>query len=330
MTRLVSGVQPTGNLHLGNYLGAIKNWALLQDSFDQSLFGIMDMHAITVAQKPQKLNKATLQTLATLIACGIDPKKNIIFSQSSVLQHAELSWILSCHTPMGWLNRMTQFKDKTGNNQQNAVLGLYAYPVLMAADILAYKATHVPVGEDQTQHIQLARDIAGAFNRNYSKDYFVLPEAQIAPETARIMSLRDGTKKMSKSDISDYSRINLTDTADMISDKIRKAKSDSIIGITFEENRPEANNLLSIYAALQGLTKDQAEADGSTLNFSEFKKQLIDVLVEHLAPISKEIQRLMNEKNYLDSILLDGKIQAGNIAAETLKEVKDIVGFAKF
>lgn len=250
MKRVLSGVQPTGNLHLGNYLGAIRNWVGMQDSY-KCLFCVVDMHAITIPQNPDELRQAIRQVTAAYIACGIDPKKSVIFPQSAVSAHAELGWILSCHTPLGWLNRMTQFKEKTGKNRDGASLGLYGYPVLMAADILAYKATHVPVGEDQKQHLELARDIAGAFNRYYCSDYFPLPEPLIMETAARIMSLRDGTKKMSKSDESDYSRVNLTDNADAIALKFRKAKSDSSPTIAYDpENRPEAANLINIYAAL--------------------------------------------------------------------------------
>lgn len=329
MNRILSGVQPTGNLHLGNYLGAIQNWVKLQDSYD-SLFGVMDLHAITVHQKSEDLQNSIYNTIATMIACGVDINKSCIFTQSSVSQHAELAWILGCHTPLGWLNRMTQFKEKTATNKDIAVLGLYSYPVLMASDILLYKATHVPVGDDQDQHVQLTRDIAGTFNRNYNQQYFTLPEAIMMENSSRIMSLRDGTKKMSKSDVSDYSRINLTDDADTIAQKIKKAKSDTIIGITFEDSRPESTNLLTIYAHLMGLTKDQAEYDCADKNFSEFKQMLTEVLIEHIGPISKEIAKLNADRNYLNNVLKDGNVKATQIASKTLKEVKDIVGFVEF
>jgi tryptophanyl-tRNA synthetase len=252
--RVLSGVQPTGNLHLGNYLGAIRNWVGLQDSHE-CLFMLADLHAITVPQNPADLTRNTRETAAAYIACGIDPKRSAIFPQSAVTMHAELAWILNCHTPLGWLNRMTQFKEKSGKNKEAAPVGLYAYPVLMAADILGYHATHVPVGEDQKQHLELARDIAGAFNRAYGEEFFPLPEPLIMPTAARIMSLRDGSKKMSKSDPSDYSRITLTDDADAIAKKIRKATSDSIEGVTYDpEGRPEVANLLTIYGALTNST----------------------------------------------------------------------------
>lgn len=326
MKRIVSGIQPSGKLHLGNYLGAIRNWVDLQSSNQECFFGVMDLHAITVPQKSKDLSDSVKLTVATLVACGIDPLKSCIFNQSGISVHSELAWILSCNTPMGWLNRMTQFKEKTGNNKDTAVLGLYAYPVLMAADILSYKATHIPVGEDQTQHVQLTRDIAGAFNRNYGVDYFKMPEALIMPKCARVMSLRDATKKMSKSEASDYSRINLTDTADVISDKIRKAKSDSLIGIAFDNDRPEASNLLEIYATLNGLTNEEAENECSGMNFSTFKQILIDILVEKFTPISNEINKVLETPHYINSVLVNGNERASEIAEKTLSEIKNIVG----
>ena len=262
MNRIFSGIQPTGNLHLGNYLGAIRNWVALQHDYE-CIFCIVDLHALTQPQDPDELRAATREVTAAYIAAGIDPLRCIIFNQSMVSAHAELGWLLGCLTPLGWLNRMTQFKEKAGKQRENAGLGLYAYPVLMAADILLYKATHVPVGEDQKQHVELARDIAGAFNRRYERDFFPLPEPQIFGEATRVMSLRDGTKKMSKSDTSDYSRINMTDDAQLIALKIRRAKTDPEPlpdSMTALEARPEADNLVGIHAALSGLTREAALA----------------------------------------------------------------------
>lgn len=327
-SRIFSGVQPTGNLHLGNYLGAIRRWVDMQHNYS-SIFCIVDLHAITVAQEPAKLRQAVLETAAAYIACGIDPVKNIIFPQSAVSAHCELAWILSCQTPMGWLNRMTQFKEKAGKDKEKAPLGLYSYPVLMAADILLYKTTHVPVGEDQKQHIELARDIAGAFNRDAGKDFFPLPLPVIGAEAARIMSLRDGTKKMSKSDESDYSRINLTDDATTIALKFRKAKSDMVEGMSFDDSRPESANLLGIYAALKGISKEQALKDCGELNFSAFKNLITEVAVEHLAPITQKMRELLAEPDYIDKILKDGAQRAETIAKKTMDEVKEIVGFLK-
>lgn len=323
-----SGVQPTGNLHLGNYLGAIKNWVQLQNQHD-GIFCIVDMHAITVQQEPAALKAAILETAAAYIACGIDADHHTIFVQSTVSAHAELAWILNCHTPLGWLNRMTQFKEKAGKNKDNAVLGLYSYPVLMAADILAYKATHVPVGEDQKQHLELARDIAGAFNRAYGKDFFPLPEPLILGEATRVMSLRDGTKKMSKSDESDYSRIHLMDDADTISQKIKKAKSDMVEGpIRYDiEKRPEASNLLTIYAAVCGISRAAAEADIANDNFSAFKTRLAEALIAHLSPIRSRMVELLKDKAELDRILKKGTERALAVAGPVMREVKETIGF---
>ncbi len=334
--RILSGVQPTGNLHLGNYLGAIRNWVKLQSEY-QCIYMIADLHAITVPQNPEELRKATRETAAAFIACGVDPKVSAIFPQSSVAEHSELSWILGCHTPLGWLNRMTQFKEKAGKHREEAVLGLYSYPVLMAADVLLYKATHVPVGEDQKQHLELARDIAGAFNRAYCKEYadatpekgfFPLPQPVILKEAARIMSLRDGTKKMSKSDESEYSRINLTDDADTIKLKIQKAKSDMVEGnIVFDEKRPEATNLLTIYSALRDITKEQAETEVAGKNFSAFKQMLTDAAVAHLSPIAAKMRELLFSPDYLDKMLGEGIIHARENARQTMRDVKQILGF---
>ncbi len=325
--RVFSGIQPTGNLHLGNYLGAIKNWVTMQQSHD-CIFCIVDLHAITVKQDPQELAANTREIAAAYLACGIDPKRSIIFPQSAVQAHTELAWILNCHTPLGWLNRMTQFKEKAGKKRDNAVLGLYGYPVLQAADILAYFGTHVPVGEDQKQHIELARDIAGAFNRAYDCEFFPLPEPIIMDAAARIMSLRDGTRKMSKSDESDYSRINLTDDADTIAKKFKKAKSDMTPGISHDvENRPEASNLLQIYAALTDQSLKKAEAEVGSMNFSGFKQTLADAAVEHLAPITATMRELCDDPAHLDSILKDGTERAEAISAPIMKEIRQLIGF---
>jgi tryptophanyl-tRNA synthetase len=327
MKRILSGVQPTGNLHLGNYLGAIRNWVAMQHEYE-SLFMLADLHAITVPQDPAALRKSVRETAAAYIACGVDPKKSVIFPQSAISAHAELGWILSCGTPMGWLNRMTQFKEKAGKNRDNVVLGLYSYPVLMAADILVYKATHVPVGHDQKQHVELCRDIAGAFNRQYGQEYFTLPEPVIMGEAARVMSLRDGTKKMSKSDESDYSRINLTDDADTIALKFRKAKSDMVEGIAYEpETRPEAANLLSIYAAFKNISVKEAVAECDGKNFSAFKQMLTDVAVEKLSPITKTMRELLASPEYIDKVLAEGAAKAQAIAGKTMSEVNGLVGF---
>ncbi|MDX1975424.1 MAG: tryptophan--tRNA ligase [Rickettsiales bacterium] len=326
--RILSGVQPTGNLHLGNYLGAIRNWKKLQDTGAECLYGIMDLHAITVPQKPDELRKATREVTAALVACGIDPKRSFIFNQSSVSAHSELAWLLSCHTPLGWLNRMTQFKEKAGKHRDNAVLGLYSYPVLMAADILIYKATHVPVGEDQKQHLELARDIAGAFNRYYECDFFPLPEPLIMGEATRVMSLRDGTKKMSKSDESDYSRINLTDDADTIALKFRKAKSDMAEGVTYDpELRPEASNLITLYAAFKDMPVEGIEAELKGMNFSAFKQLLTELAVSHLSPITNQMRELMKDTGYIDRIIGEGAARANEQARATYREIKALVGF---
>jgi tryptophanyl-tRNA synthetase len=325
--RILSGVQPTGNLHLGNYLGAIRNWVRFQEGHE-CLFMLADLHAITVPQEPDKLRASVREVAAAYIACGIDPEKHAIFPQSSVAAHSELMWIFSCHTPLGWLNRMTQFKEKAGKHRDNAVLGLYSYPVLMAADILLYKATHVPVGEDQKQHIELTRDIAGAFNRHYGTEFFPVPEPVIMGEATRVMSLRDGKKKMSKSDESDYSRINMTDDADTIALKFRKAKSDMVEGISYDpENRPEVANLLNIYCALKNVTREQALAECEDKNFSAFKTMLTDMAVAHLSPITHKMRELLESPDYIDQVLARGAAKARDIAGETMKEVRDLVGF---
>ncbi len=329
MTRIFSGMQPTNQLHLGNYLGALKNWVGLQEQ-GETIFCVVDLHAITVPQDPAVLAQSTREIAAAYIAAGIDTAKSIIFAQSHVSAHAELAWILSCFTPMGWLNRMTQFKEKAGKDRESAALGLYGYPVLMAADILTYKATHVPVGEDQKQHLELARDIAGAFNRRYEVDFFPLPEPQILGEATRVMSLRDGTKKMSKSDLSDMSRINMTDTPELIAQKIRKAKTDPDAlpsDPTELEARPEADNLLTLYAALTDTTKRAAIARFAGTQFSLLKAELTEAAVETLGPIATRMNGLMADTAALDTILRDGADKANAIAQPILAEAKALVGF---
>lgn len=390
--RILSGVQPTGNLHLGNYLGAIRNWVGLQDSHE-CLFMLADLHAITVPQDPADLTRNTRETAAAYIACGIDPKRSAIFPQSAVTMHSELAWILNCHTPLGWLNRMTQFKEKTGSvsddlfmslleafskhehelvkfidaskkrfdisapaedslmalsaklerlkrqidslletsdTVKNAKLGLYAYPVLMAADILGYHATHVPVGADQKQHLELARDIAGAFNRAYGTEFFPLPQPLILGAATRVMSLTDGTKKMSKSDPSDYSRITLTDDADAIANKIKKAQTDSDPALTYDEkNRPSVANLLTIYAALDDATPQQVAEKFSTLKTGQFKAQLAELAVEKLSPITARMRDLMDDHSTLDNLLREGAERARAIATPIFEETKKMVGFLK-
>ena len=308
MNRIFSGIQPTGNLHLGNYLGAIRNWVALQGEYE-CIFCIVDLHALTQPQDPAELRVSTREVTAAYIAAGIDPERCTIFNQSMISAHAELAWLLGCLTPLGWLNRMTQFKERAGSNREMAGLGLYAYPVLMAADILLYKATHVPVGEDQKQHLELARDIAGAFNRHYEREFFPLPEPQIFGAATRVMSLRDGAKKMSKSDTSDYSRINMTDDADTIALKIRRAKTDPEplpFSIADLERRPEADNLIGIYAALSELSREAALARFAGRNFSQLKGALSELAVEILGRIGGEMRRLMADPGYLDGTLHRG------------------------
>jgi tryptophanyl-tRNA synthetase len=331
MNRIFSGIQPTGNLHLGNYLGAIRNWVALQHDYE-CIFCIVDLHALTQPQDPTELRQSTREVTAAYIAAGIDPEHGIIFNQSTVTAHSELAWILGCLTPLGWLNRMTQFKDKAGKNREMAGLGLYAYPVLMAADIIGYKATHVPVGEDQKQHVELARDIAGAFNRRYEVDFFPLPEPQIFGEATRVMSLRDGNKKMSKSDTSDYSRLNMTDDADTIALKVRRAKTDPEPlpeTITALEARPEADNLIGIYAALSNLTREQALQRFAGKNFSAFKEDLSVVAVEVLGKIGGEMRRLLADPGHIDTVLRRGGERAAGIAIPILREVQDITGLLR-
>ena len=327
--RIFSGVQPTGSLHLGNYLGAIRNWARLQDEFE-AIYCVVDLHAVTAPHDPKELRRATREATAGLIASGIDPARSIIFNQSMVPEHAELSWLFNCVARLGWLNRMTQFKEKAGKNREQASVGLYVYPVLMAADILAYKATHVPVGEDQKQHLELTRDIAQSFNSTYGVDYFPLPEPQIFGSATRVMSLRDGTKKMSKSDESDYSRINMIDGADEIEQKIRKARTDpdplpeSVEGLA---ERPEALNLVSIYAALEDIEIDQVIQEYQGQGFSTFKKALADLAVARLDPVSSEMKRLTAEPGEIDQILADGADRAAQLSRPIVAEVREIMGF---
>jgi tryptophanyl-tRNA synthetase len=337
--RVFSGVQPTGNLHLGNYLGAIKRFVDLQHHHE-CLYCVVDMHAITLPQDPMELRRATREVAAAFIAAGIDPKKQIIFNQSQVPAHAELGWIFNCIARIGWLNRMTQFKEKAGKDRENASVGLYAYPSLMAADILVYRATHVPVGEDQKQHLELTRDIAQKFNFDFgdriralgleSGEYFPLPEPLIAGPAPRVMSLRDGTKKMSKSDPSDYSRINLTDDADSIAQKVRKAKTDPE-PLPSEEaglaNRPEALNLVTIFGALSGREAAEILQEFGGGQFSTFKNALVDLAVERLSPIGQEMRRLVNDASAIDAILFDGGERARAIAEPVIREVREIMGF---
>ncbi len=336
--RVFSGVQPTGNLHLGNYLGAITKFVALQETHD-CIYCVVDLHAITLPQTPADLLANTREVTAAFLACGIDPGRHIIFNQSQVCEHAELAWVFNCVARLGWLNRMTQFKEKAGKDRENASIGLYAYPTLMAADILVYRATHVPVGEDQKQHLELARDIAQKFNndfaasiaaRGHGNAFFPLPEPLIQGPATRVMSLRDGTKKMSKSDSSDYSRINLADDPDTIALKVRKAKTDAeplpaaTDGLS---KRPEADNLVGIFAALSGQTKAEVLNDFAGSQFSVFKAALVDLAVARLGPVGLEMKKLQAEPDYIDSILRQGAERARRIAAQTMGEVKAIVGF---
>src|SRR5919112_1918181 len=338
--RVFSGVQPTGNLHLGNYLGAIKRFVDMQASFD-CIYCVVDMHAITVPQDPKELTRQIREVTAAFLAAGIDPKAHIVFNQSQVSEHAELAWVFNCVARMGWANRMTQFKEKAGKDRENASVGLFAYPMLMAADILVYRATHVPVGEDQKQHLELTRDIAQKFNNDFAESiaengfgdaFFPLTEPLIQGPATRIMSLRDGSKKMSKSDPSDYSRINLTDDADTIAQKVRKAKTDpeplpsDAKGL---EGRPEAENLVAIYAALTDTAVEEVLRDHGGAQFSNFKAALVDVAVSKLAPIAGEMRRLVADPAYIDAVLADGSRRARAIAHETMTAVKDIVGFVR-
>jgi tryptophanyl-tRNA synthetase len=338
--RVFSGVQPTGNLHLGNYLGAITKFVALQDGYN-CIYCVVDLHAITVWQDPADLRRSTREVTAAFIASGVDPQKHIIFNQSQVSAHSELAWILNCVARIGWLNRMTQFKEKAGKDRENASVGLYVYPLLMAADILAYRATHVPVGDDQKQHLELARDVAQKFNTDFAETiaaagftdgFFPLPEPLISGPATRVMSLRDGTKKMSKSDPSDLSRINIADDADSIAKKIRKAKTDPDPLPSDEkgfEGRPEAENLAGIYAALSGQSLDAVLREFGGAQFSKFKNALIDLAVEKLGPVGAELKRISADPEYIDGVLADGAGRARAIADETLRHVCDIVGFVQ-
>lgn len=343
-----SGVQPTGNLHLGNYLGAIKRWVEIQDT-QECIYCVVDMHALTVSPDPAELLQSTREVAAAFLAAGIDAKKSIVFNQSRVMQHAELAWVFNCVARVGWMSRMTQFKDKAGKDRENASLGLFAYPSLMAADILLYRATHVPVGDDQKQHLELTRDIAQKFNNDYSdriaslgigvdmqvgdeqiSGFFPMTEPMISGPAMRIMSLRDGAKKMSKSDPSDLSRINLIDDEDTINKKIRRAKTDSE-GLPSELNgltgRPEADNLVGIYAALASRSKEEVLVEFGGRQFSEFKSALAELAVTRLSPITEEMRRLVADPGYIDSVLRDGGERAGVIAENTMKNVRDIIGW---
>ena len=325
---IFSGVQPTGNLHLGNYLGAIKNWVELQNN-NKCIFCIVDLHAFTVPRNCISIKNNILEVAAAYIAAGIDPKRNIIFVQSHVSYHSELSWILSCFTPIGWLNRMTQFKDKAGKNKEKAPLGLYSYPVLMAADILLYKATKVPVGDDQKQHLELSRNISQAFNRFYETDFFPIPDPLIIGTAARVMSLRDGTKKMSKSDPSDFSRINLKDSSDEISKKIQKAKTDSLDFPKNEielEARPEIQNLINIFASVSDTSIQQVLNEFHQRDFIYFKESLKEILNQKINSISVEMQKILNDETFLKKILKDGAEKANEIGAKNMKKIRDIMG----
>ena len=330
--KIFSGVQPTGNLHLGNYLGAIKNFVdLNKDTQNECIFCVVDLHAITVSQNPKDLKSNTHETVATFIASGIDPKKSIIFKQSQVSAHSETAWILSCVARMGWLNRMTQFKEKAGKDKEKASIGLYSYPVLMAADILLYDSTHVPVGDDQKQHLELCRNIAQKFNNDYKiENFFIAPEPLIKKEFSRIMSLKDGLKKMSKSEVSDLSRVNLTDDKDQIINKIKKAKTDTLplpSAIEELEKRPEAKNLIGIYSSLMNNTLQESIDEFAGKNFSEFKKKLSDIVVNEINPISSEIKKLLDDKVFLEKILKEGYEKANEIASKKIKKIHEIVGF---
>ena len=330
--KIFSGVQPTGNLHVGNYLGAIKNFVNFQNQKNtECIYCVVDLHAITTKQIPEVLKKNILETTATFLASGLNHKKSIIFQQSMVPAHSECSWILGCLAKMGWLNRMTQFKEKAGKDKEKASIGLYIYPVLMASDILLYDTTHVPVGEDQKQHLELARDIAQKFNSDFSSPNFLkLPEPMIQHDFARIMSLKDGTKKMSKSDPSEQSRINLNDTKDEINNKIKKAKTDTlpIPGNKKDlENRPEAKNLLGIYSSLNDQNIINTLDEFSGKNFSEFKKKLTEITIEKIYPISIEVNRLKNDEAFIQKVLNEGNVRAIDISSKKIKDMKKIVGF---
>ena len=330
--KIFSGVQPTGNLHLGNYLGAIQNFVSFQNQENtKCIYCVVDLHAVTIKQDPSELKNNIRETTATFIASGLNHEKSILFKQSSIAAHSECSWLLGCYTKMGWLNRMTQFKEKVGKDKERASIGLYIYPVLMASDILLYDTTHVPVGEDQKQHLELTRDIAQKFNQEYNKkNFFTIPEPIIQNEFARIMSLKDGKKKMSKSELTDLSRINLNDTRDQISNKIKKAKTDSLPIPSDHKNlknRPEAENLLSIFSSLtnQSMQKTLNQFEGK--NFSKFKTSLSEIIIEKISPISDEIEKLRNDHSFIDKVLSDGKEKAEKISSKKVAKLKEIIGF---
>jgi len=331
--RVFSGVQPTGNLHLGNYLGAIKNFVNLQNKFE-CVYCIVDLHAITNRQNPKELKSNILETVACFIASGLSPEKNIIFNQASVAAHSELAWIFNCVARIGWMNRMTQFKEKAGSNKENASVGLLVYPNLMAADILLYKATHVPVGEDQKQHLELTRDIAKKFNNDFKcSNYFPNVEPLIPKEISRVMSLRDGKKKMSKSDVSDYSRINLKDDKDLINQKIKKAKTDALpipSNISELKKRYEAFNLISIYASVAEVSVEKVLNEFGGKNFSTFKNKLSESIIEKIYPIGSEVNKLLKDENYLHGVLTNGAKKADLIAKTNLKEIYEIIGLTKY
>ncbi len=325
---IFSGVQPTGEIHLGNYLGAIKQFVDYQKDYN-SIFSIVDLHAITVRQDPKQLLDNVHKVLSIFLACGLDREKNIIFNQSQVPEHTQLAWLLSCTARVGWLNRMTQFKDKAGKNRENASVGLYTYPILMAADIMLYKASHVPVGDDQKQHLELARDIAHKFNTDYNIDFFVLPEPLFNSDSTRIMSLRDGTKKMSKSDTSDYSRILMTDDNDTISLKIKKAKTDSLSMPELENGlskRPEIDNLINIYSSCSGISRNIVIDQFSSKEISYFKKELSQVLINLIEPICSEAKKIYEDKNFLNQVLSSGAMRARQISQNTIADVYKIAG----
>ena len=328
--RIFSGIQPTGNLHIGNYLGAIKNWILLQED-NQNIYSIVDMHALTIPENLANLDDAVIEVTAAILASGISPTKSIIFNQSSVKEHAELAWVFNCIARIGWLNRMTQFKEKAGKDKEKASVGLYIYPVLMAADILLYDATHVPVGEDQKQHLELSRDIAQKFNLDYEVPNFLkVPEPLIQKKFARIMSLKDGTKKMSKSDPSDLSRINMTDTKDQIINKIKKAKTDTDLLPSTDKDfqkRPELENLLGIYSSMKSQSLLESINEFSGKNFSNLKENLTDIIVEKITPISNEINKLKKDSKFIDDVLYEGAQKAEEIASKKVNEIKKIIGF---
>ncbi|WP_044195506.1 tryptophan--tRNA ligase [Ehrlichia japonica] len=329
MPVVLSGIQPSGSIHLGNYLGSIRNWVSLQNSY-QCFFFLADLHTLTSkSYNPTELKQNTINTLATYLACGIDPDKSVLFTQSSIHAHVELFWIFSCITPMGQLNRMTQFKEKSRNNASTSYLGLYSYPVLMAADILIYKANVVPVGIDQKQHLELTKDIAISFNSTYNTQYFQIPEPLIIQESAKIMNLRNGKKKMSKSDLSDYTRINLYDSNDTISKKISKATTDSVIGFNFTslDSRPEVKNLVSIYATLLNINIEQACIDIENFTTKQFKEHLTELLIHNVAPIRNKVIELLDDKEQLYNIIISGNNKAASIANKHILEIKEIIGY---